>query len=259
MGNRIRWPRARTLCWFVGSVLVILPQGGQAQPTGSGGSLYGYVDERGSENYVGSLDQVPADRRHTLKRVGQGTTHSVLSRPDPKLLRGAPDEDLVTAAEARRRAILDSPSCAQASEVDAIPWWRQLVETHGHLLFIGGLVLVLLLMTPAMMRLIGAPAWSRTLTLAIQALGFLGLMTHALVGTRHAYQQLREVNGSCQQAAQLSFVGEQGEGAGEPTTRFGLDAQALMQRIGALERLEAVVKEFERHQAVVSDSGFEAR
>jgi hypothetical protein len=245
---------------FVLGLCVLSAQDGRAQPADPGGSLYGYTDQRGRESYVGSLDQVPEDRRHTLKVVGQGAAHSVLARPALELSGRSSDpttpEALASAAEDRRRAILASTSCAQASQWETMPWWRQLTDEYGHLLFIGGLVLALLLVTPAMMRVIGAPAWSRTLTLAIQALGFLGLMTHALLGTRHAYQQLRVVNGSCQQAAQLSFKDEGGAGAGLPSTRFGLDPQALMQRIGALERLESVVEEFERHRAVVKDSGF---
>ncbi|MBK6848257.1 MAG: hypothetical protein IPG96_12240 [Proteobacteria bacterium] len=134
-------------------------------------TIYRYRNPAGRTVYVNDLARVPAAQRPRARAVD-------LSRIS---LNEALGNDLQRAASQQVAALLGSRYCTGARRGAARGWWGTLWHVHGHLVLIGGALLLLLLGSPWLVRTLGVPQWSKLLLLALPALAFVALLSSSAV------------------------------------------------------------------------------
>jgi hypothetical protein len=157
----------------------------------SGGApvVYRYVTPEGQTRYTNLLASVPARQRSAaavdLSRV---SLNSDVGR----------DLDRVLSHEHERLA--KSPSCQQLRAAAAKPLWRETWDDHGPLVVVGAVFGLLVLLTPLMLKHVGA-SWGKALSMVIPALAAVGLISYAAVRGGQALSQLKAKAAPCEPAA----------------------------------------------------------
>lgn len=177
--------------------------------------IYVYRDARGRDVFVNGLARVPADKRAIAKPLDLSHVST-----NPELGR-----DLDHALESEWEQLVESQPCVRARDTAdggllAIAW-----RDHPPLIVLGAALVVLLLLTPSMVRRYDAPKWGKVLAFAIPLLVVVGLFAAV---ARHTSETLADARS----AAEACDPGALGRAADAP----------LAARLGLVERVRAVVE-----------------
>ncbi|MDH5671808.1 MAG: hypothetical protein OEZ06_06635 [Myxococcales bacterium] len=149
--------------------------------------IYLYTDQNGRRVYTNVVEQVPLEQRAAARLdLDHVTLNTELgNRLDRRL-------------QKQHAELVETDYCKDVRVAAEIPYYRQLMGRYGPLLVTGGVLLLLLLFTPAAMRRFGAPVWAKVLTTAIPMLGISGLMMFAMVTTNNRIADLKSSATMCQ-------------------------------------------------------------
>ncbi len=155
--------------------------GGGAKPI-----IYRYVTPQGQPRYTNLLASVPAPQRAAAEvDLSQVSVNSDVGR----------DLDRVLAREHERLA--QGPGCQQLRAAAAKPLWKAVWDDHGPLVVIGAVFVCLLLVTPTMLRRVGAN-WAKAFSMSISVLAALGLFSYATFRGAQAMSQLKAKAAPCE-------------------------------------------------------------
>lgn len=190
-----------------------------AEPSGAQ-AIYRYVNRAGRAVYVNGLERVPVAQRARARAVD-------LSRIS---LNESLGNELQRAASKHAEGLLRSPYCTEARTGAARGFWGTLWHEQGHLVLIGGVALLLLVVSPWLVRLMGGSQWVKLLAVALPALAFLALVSSSAV---RATRTLRELRGAAE-ACRPERVAPPGMGS-DPAARAQQMHRIfeLEQRVGA--------------------------
>lgn len=174
---------AGALCSFLGALAQQAPQ-----------AIYEYVGPQGRKVYVNGIDRVPERYRKRSREVD--LSHVSLNEELAEDLKEAVDEQL--------GSLWRSDYCVTARDRAARPWWVVMWSRHSHLIAIGGALLLFLLMSPFLVRSIGAPRWSKMLMVLLPLLALMALGSTVALNTSRALGQVREAADPCRSE---QFVG----------------------------------------------------
>ena len=161
----------------------------QVRPTtdNSTATVYRYVNDEGRTVFVDDLSLVPADR---------AASTDVLTLDHISLNRQL-GNDLDAQLRTQHEMLSQTPFCERAREVSSQSRWKQVWQEQGHLIAIGGLIVLVLLMTPWMIKLVPVPQWTRTLMFVLPILVLLGGLTHVAVTTSRTMRHVNETVTLC--------------------------------------------------------------
>jgi hypothetical protein len=151
--------------------------------------IYSYVNKQGRRVYVNDPGRLPAAVRKTARAVD--LSHISLNR---KL-----GEDLAQAVDRLWSRLIGSKECRRARQLRDKGWFGQFWQDHGHLAVFVGALLVLAIITPWILRRIGAPKWSRLMLFVVPLLLMLAIITHAAVKTGQAYREISATAELCEE------------------------------------------------------------
>jgi hypothetical protein len=155
--------------------------GGGARPV-----IYRYVTPQGQTRYTNLLASVPVLQRAAAEvDLSQVSVNTQVGR----------DLDRVLAQEHERLA--QAPSCQQLRAAAAKPLWRAVWDDHGPLVVIGAVFVLLVLITPAMLRRVGAN-WAKAFSMSVSVLAALGLFSYATFRGAQAMSQLKAKAAPCE-------------------------------------------------------------
>jgi len=214
-GSRLRGSCAAGVGALLLALLTVPARAGDGDATQT---IYRYRNPAGRTVYVNDLARVPAAQRARARAVD-------LSRIS---LNEALGNDLQRAASQQVAALLGSRYCTGARRGAARGWWGTLWHVHGHLVLIGGALLLLLLGSPWLVRTLGVPQWSKLLLLALPALAFVALLSSSAV---RASRTLRALRGAADACRPERFAGT-----------AALDPAARAQRVHRIFELEQRVR-----------------
>lgn len=180
-------------------------------------TIYRFTTKSGRPSFVNGIDAVPPELRADAVPVdlSQVSTNPELGR------------DLDEALDAEWARLVESDPCREARAGATATWLGTLWRENGHLVVLGGAILLLLLLTPWMVRRFDAPTWSRVLALAIPSLALVGIFAHAIVATNARLRSVRALAEPCDPSALSRAPG---------------GPEAVAARFGIVERLRAAVE-----------------
>lgn len=149
--------------------------------------FYSYVNERGRTVYVSHEEMIPGDHRDNAAPVDLSHVST-----NPELGR---EWDETVEREHERLAATDY--CVEVREEAEDGPVRRAFADYGHLIGIGGVMLLLIVTAPWMFRRVGVPRWTRTLAFILPVLAFLGLLTHIVVSTARAMERIQATADLC--------------------------------------------------------------
>ncbi len=154
-------------------------------------TIYKYRDKSGRECFTNVWDQVPAARRSRAEALD--------------LSQVTLNTEVGTQIDQRHSEQQEKPVnaeyCEQARSKASEGWASNLWTENRVLIGVAGLLLLFLFATPVALRKLHAPDWSRTLTMAIQTLGLIGLIMYGMVRANSAYQSFRQGLEICEGSA----------------------------------------------------------
>jgi hypothetical protein len=153
-------------------------------------TIYRYRNEQGRECFTNVWDQVPSHRRQEAEAID-------LSHVNLNTKVGS---DLDGRLAQEHEILLESDYCEQERARAREGWLSIVWEEFQPLVIIGVMLLCFLAATPFALRRVGAPRWSRTLTMAIQVLTISGLFIFAVMKMSNIYKDIRKVAGPCDTA-----------------------------------------------------------
>lgn len=125
--------------------------------------IYKYKTKDGRTVYTNILDEVPPDQRSggkvDLSKVALNTSVG---------------NEIAGRLAAEHKELAASPYCKELEKVASKNAYEQLWDDHAPVIVCGGLIALLILMTPTMMRRVNPPDWARVLSKAIPTLFVLG-------------------------------------------------------------------------------------
>ncbi|MCG8557233.1 MAG: hypothetical protein MJD61_18395 [Proteobacteria bacterium] len=188
--------------------------------------IYRYINKQGRPVFTNGLQQVPFAHRGRAEAMD-------LSRAFvAPMLRRAIEQSV----QEQEQALASADLCVRARGVESKPWWVTLHEDHGHLLAIGGVMVLLLLATPFVLRVMDVPTWARPVTGSLQILAVVGLLTHGVVSARKSYARLAFLSEPC---AQLTAHRP-------PASQSG----ALFDRLSVINHVRATMAAFQAERAL---------
>jgi hypothetical protein len=152
----------------------------RAQHADSGQSIYRYVNKTGRVVYTNIVEAVPVAQRERAKMD--------LSRITLNTEVGS---EIERHLQEEHAALTKSPYCTQLREAANVGFLEQLWEDFAPLIACGGMLLALLLFTPAALRRFGAPEWAKVLMMAIPSLALGGLVMFSMSYTNNTIVQLK--------------------------------------------------------------------
>ncbi len=196
-------------------------------------TIYRYVNAEGRLVFVNDLAWVPTQYRPRCQAVD-------LSTVSTNRALGAELEKAVNAEIARLTA---SGYCVQLRQSAEAGWLSTLWRRHSRLIVIGGVMLLLLGISPWVTARIPGPQWGKILLVSLPALAMFALWTTAVVKTMRTTRLLREAAAPCQpktyrevpntpkaQRQRLGMIGK-------------LKAQITEMRSGRRDRVDAALRE----------------
>lgn len=150
-------------------------------------AIYEYLGPQGRRVYVNGIDRVPERYRQRSREVD--LSHISLNEKLADDLKEAVDEQL--------GLLWRSNYCVTARGLAARPWWVVMWSRHSHLIVIGGVLLLFLLVSPFLVRTIGAPRWAKMLMVLLPLLVVLAVGSTVAVSTSHALGRVRQAADPC--------------------------------------------------------------
>jgi hypothetical protein len=135
----------------------------EAAPAAPPQQIYKYKTKDGRTVYTNILDEVPPEQR-----VGGKVDLSKVA------LNTQVGNDINGRLAAEHAQLSASPYCKELEKVASKTAYEQLWDDHAPLIVCGGLIALLILMTPTMMRNVNPPDWAKVLSKAIPTLFVLG-------------------------------------------------------------------------------------
>jgi hypothetical protein len=154
---------------------------------GTGGKpvVYRYVTPQGQTRFTNLLSSVP--------RLQRSAAEVDLSRVS---LNSDVGRDLNRVLDDEHARLAQSSTCQQLRAAAAKPLWREVWDDYGPLVVVGAVLGLLVLLTPAMLKRVGA-SWGKTLSMAVPALAAVGLISYAAIRGTHALSQLKDKAAPC--------------------------------------------------------------
>lgn len=211
----------------------LLKKRARNEPKKPNAAIYRFRTADGHVAYSDRPDDAPAGAR--VEPID-------LTRPDALRGRGSL---IIRELTLQEQQLAAAPACRQARIASETGWWVALARRHPALLAIGAVLLLLILVTPWMLRRVEAARWWRTLAFSVQILGMLGWATFAVGEARHSYRALKDMAEPCTIAA-----------AGGET---GAGMRSILRKLDRVQRLRTAMNELEGKRARVSEPGVRAR
>jgi hypothetical protein len=148
-------------------------------------TFHSYVNDQGRTVYVSHPSMVPPSYE---------ATPVALEGVDLNVDLG---NDLARAIEAEYEALAASDACAGARVEAERTEVEHVWDSHGPLLVVGTVVLLILVLTPFVVRRIGASSWGRFLVLALPLLGYVVFLWYVVSESRDKLREVKVVSELC--------------------------------------------------------------
>lgn len=165
--------------------------------------LYKYKTKDGRTAYTNILDEVPPDQRAGHK---VDLSHVTLNT--------SVGNDLNKRLATEHKVLAASPYCKELEQAATKTELEQLWDDHAVTIVCGGLIAILILLTPTMLRTVHPPEWARVLTKMIPALLVVG---GAMYGMQTANKKVLETRKRLKPCLSETFdgLGQSADPAGE--------------------------------------------
>jgi hypothetical protein len=197
-------------------------------------TIYQYKDKSGRTVYTNNLEQVPLKARDSGRLdLSHVSLHTDLGN-------AIAEKDARRAADvATKHAELTSSSyCRALKDEAAMPLVQRIWHDHAPLVVCGFIALLLLFLTPQMVRDLGAPVWAKVLMKALPALALAGAVMYGMMHANRTVSAIKTKLAPC-----LS----------ETFAKLGETPEGLTQREKLVEKLQRDIASM--HQAATSKAG----
>jgi len=169
---------------FTVAVVLVLAGVAQAQ---SAPVFYSYTTDSGRTVYVNRFSMVPPEKRSGARAVdlSQVSLHEELA------------EDLADAVEDELRYLKESDPCIEARKEESAGAWRHIWHRHGPWLLSSFAAILLVMMSPWMIRRTPPGVWSRFLMVALPALAMTALVAVSATRATSSLEAVNELSKLC--------------------------------------------------------------
>jgi hypothetical protein len=169
---------------FIVAVVLVLAGVAQAQ---SAPVFYSYTTDSGRTVYVNRFSMVPPEKRSGARAVdlSQVSLHEDLA------------EDLADAVEDELRYLKESDPCIEARKEESAGAWRHVWHRHGPWLLSSFAAILLVMMSPWMIRRTPPGVWSRFLMVALPALAMTALVAVSATRATSSLEAVNELSKLC--------------------------------------------------------------
>jgi len=169
---------------FTVAVVLVLAGVAQAQ---SAPVFYSYTTDSGRTVYVNRFSMVPPEKRSGARAVdlSQVSLHEELA------------EDLADAVEEELRYLKESDPCVEARKEESAGAWRHIWHRHGPWLLSSFAAILLVMMSPWMIRRTPPGVWSRFLMVALPALAMTALVAVSATRATSSLEAVNELSKLC--------------------------------------------------------------
>ena len=169
---------------FIVAVVLVLAGVAQAQ---SAPVFYSYTTDSGRTVYVNRFSMVPPEKRSGARAVdlSQVSLHEDLA------------EDLADAVEDELRYLKESDPCIEARKEESAGAWRHVWRRHGPWLLSSLAAILLVMMSPWMIRRTPPGVWSRFLMVALPALAMTALVAVSATRATSSLEAVSELSKLC--------------------------------------------------------------
>ncbi|HKU38633.1 MAG TPA: hypothetical protein VJR89_10815, partial [Polyangiales bacterium] len=151
-------------------------------------AVYRYRAADGRLRYTNVRELVPAAQRTAAEvDLSRVSLNSELGR------------DLNARLEEEHLRLVEQPVCQQLTAAADRALWEVAWRDHGPLVVCGGVILLLVFVTPWMVRKVGGPEWSRTMGMAVPVLAAFGVFAYVTIKSNAALSHVRESAAPCTQ------------------------------------------------------------
>lgn len=168
--------------------------------SGSRPIVYRYLTPTGVTRYTNVLESVPPSQRSA---AAVDLSHVALNSEVGR--------DLSKRLDDEHERLSQSGACRQLRAAAEVSLLRKVWDDHGPLVVIAAVSVLLMFITPAMLRRVGGREWARALSMALSALAALGLFAYATFRGSQAMSQLKAKAAPCEQGT-WDALGEQDKG-----------------------------------------------
>jgi hypothetical protein len=149
--------------------------------------FYSYSADSGRTVYVNRFSMVPPEKRSEARAVdlSQVSLNQDLA------------EELADAVEDELRYLKDSDPCMEARKEEGAGAWRHIWRRHGPWLLASAGAILLVLMTPWMVRRTPPGVWSRSLMVALPALAMTALVALSATRATDTLEAVEELTKLC--------------------------------------------------------------
>jgi len=167
-------------------IVVILAFTGAAQAQ-SAPVFYSYKSDTGRTVYVNRFSMVPPEKRSVARAVdlSQVSLNEELA------------QDLSEAVEDELRYLKDSDPCIEARKEESAGAWSHVWRRHGPWLLASVAAMILLIISPWMIRRTPSGVWSRFLMVAFPALAMTALLAVSATRAVSSLEAVRELSKLC--------------------------------------------------------------
>lgn len=190
-----------------------------AAPPAMPQQIYKYKTPDGRIVYTNILDEVPPEQR-----VGGKVDLSKVA------LNTSVGNDINGRLAEEHRQLSESPYCRELEQIANKSALEQLWDDYAPVIVCGGLIALLLLMTPTMLRSVNPPDWAKVLSKAIPALFVIG---GAMYGMSTATKMATEARAKLKPCLNETF-----EGLAASTDPTG-------ERLGLVEQLKSDIAKYQ--------------
>lgn len=162
----------------------------EQRPGKTGERFYKYKNASGRVVFTNAAEQVPLEQRPSADVD--------LSRRSLNLEVG---NDFARRIEVEHAALRKTPYCERARQAAATTFLDQLWEEYSALVVAAGVLLVLIVISPMMMRRFGVAGWIKAVSMAIPLVFAVGLVVFALDKTQKSVSRLKSRAEPCSDEA----------------------------------------------------------
>ncbi|MDH4283087.1 MAG: hypothetical protein OEV36_10580 [Myxococcales bacterium] len=166
------------------AVVLVLAGAAHAQPAPV---FYSYTGDSGRTVYVNRFSLVPPEKRSQARAIdlSQVSLNEDLA------------EDLADAVEDELQYLKESAPCVEARKEESAGAWRHVWHRHGPWVLSSLAAVILLLMSPWMIRRLPTGAWSRFLMVAFPALAMTALVAISATRASRSLEAVKELSKLC--------------------------------------------------------------
>lgn len=181
--------------------------------------IYKYKTKDGRTVYTNILDEVPPEQRAAGKVDLSKVT-----------LNTSVGNDINGRLAAEHAQLAQSAYCKELEKVANKSALEQLWDDHAPVIVCGGLIALLILMTPTMMRKVHPPDWARVLSKAIPALFVVGGAMYGMTTANKMATQARSKLKPC---------------LNETYESLGSSADPTAERLGLVDQLKSDIAKYQ--------------